>query len=70
MLTKDIYIEDLVRDFPVVVSPLAEHGLICIACGEPIWGTLGALADSKGINNINEIIVELNQLISTKSNEK
>ena len=52
MIDKDIYIEDLVRDHPEVVVPLANYGIVCIACGEPVWGTLGELMDKKsmGIN--------------------
>lgn len=66
MLAKHTYIEDLVRDYPEVVRPLAEKGLICIACGEPVWGTLGELAESKSISNIDTIIEELNSIITKK----
>ena len=43
MIDGNIYIEDLVNDYPEVVSPLAELGIVCIACGEPVWGTLNEL---------------------------
>lgn len=36
-ITKDIYIEELVRDYPFSVRFLSERGVKCIACGEPIW---------------------------------
>ena len=63
MIDKDIYIEDLVRDHPEVVVPLANYGIVCIACGEPVWGTLGELMDKKSIGNQSEIIEAINKLI-------
>ena len=63
MIAKNIYIEDLVNDHPEVISPLAELGIICIACGEPVWGTLEELVNKKGLNNIDEILNQLNRII-------
>lgn len=40
MIEKTIFIEDLVREYPSSVRFLMEKGIKCIACGEPIWGTL------------------------------
>ncbi|MFQ6612442.1 MAG: DUF1858 domain-containing protein [Fidelibacterota bacterium] len=64
MISKDIYVEDLVQTFPQVVVPLAEKGIICVRCGEPVWGTLAELAESKNIKDLDEIIDQINQLIS------
>ncbi len=36
MITKNIYIEELVEQYPELISPLADFGLICIRCGEPV----------------------------------
>ncbi len=63
MIDKNIYIEDLVREHPEVISPLAEFGIICILCGEPVWGTLGELIDKKGLNNQSEIVEKINKII-------
>lgn len=41
-------IEELIETFPGMVAFLGEKGLRCIVCGEPVWGTLGDLARSKG----------------------
>jgi len=68
MITKDIYIEDLVRAYPEVVGLLADKGLVCIRCGEPVWGTLEELALSKEMDNIDTVVEELNRIIS--GNEK
>lgn len=64
-ITKDILIEELVERYPKSVSFLMEKGVKCIACGEPVWGTLEAAAIEKGIidDQIKEIVKELNVLI-------
>jgi len=50
-ITKDIHIEDLVDQKVEAVSYLADHGIKCIACGEPIWGTLEEAAKQKGFSD-------------------
>ena len=67
MIDGNIYIEDLVNEYPEVVSPLAEMGIVCIACGEPVWGTLIELINSKGFDNSDEIIDNLNKIISNNN---
>ncbi len=47
-ITKDISIEDLVDNVPQSVKYLMNEGIKCIACGEPIWGTLEDAAKEKG----------------------
>ena len=69
MIDKNIYIEDLVREYPEVISPLAELGIICIACGEPVWGTLEELVDKKGLNNLDQIMEQLNKIINNKNDD-
>ena len=66
MIDGSIYIEDLVEEHPEVISPLAELGVVCIACGEPVWGTLEELVNSKGLN-IKSIIEKINQIIEDKN---
>ncbi len=70
MIDENIYIEDLVNEHPEVISPLAELGIVCIACGEPVWGTLEELVKSKVINDLNEILKKLNKIIKDKNNDK
>jgi methionine synthase II (cobalamin-independent) len=50
-ITKDITIEDLVNLKTEAVRYLADHGIKCIACGEPIWGTLEQAAREKGFDD-------------------
>ena len=63
-ITKDIEIEDLVREIPKAVSYLMENGIRCLRCGEPIWGTLEEAALEKGFNQeqIEHFVFELNRL--------
>ena len=67
-ITKEIYIEELVELMPESVRYLREKGIRCIACGEPIWGTLEQAAREKGFQEeeLKVIIKELNDLL-TKS---
>lgn len=64
MITKSITIEELVEKVPDSVTFLREKGLVCILCGEPVWGTLEELAKSKSFSDqqIDSIVAELNAL--------
>ena len=61
-ITKENTIEELVEIFPESVRYLMEKGIKCIACGEPIWGTLEEAAKEKGFNEdqIEEFVIDLN----------
>ncbi len=61
-ITKDIFIEDLVNDYPFSVKLLMDKGIRCIMCGEPLWGTLYEAAKEKKYTDIDidELVVELN----------
>jgi iron-sulfur cluster repair protein YtfE (RIC family) len=67
-ITKDISIEDLVEQFPFSVRYMAEQGIRCIACGEPIWGTLEEACKEKEMDDvkIDEIVAELEELRKSK----
>jgi len=55
-------IEELVEFFPKAVGLLMEEGIICIQCGEPVWGTLRDVTGKKGIN-VDSVIEKLNNLL-------
>jgi len=63
-VTKEIQIEDLVREVPDAVKYLSRQGIRCIRCGEPIWGTLEEAAREKGFSDedIARFVEELNRL--------
>lgn len=64
MITKQIEIEELVNTYPFSVKYLMEQGIRCIACGEPIWGTLEEAAKEKNFDDakIQQFVDELNQM--------
>lgn len=62
-VTADTSIEDLVREHPVAVRILREHGLVCIQCGEPYWGSLAELAADRGIPDTGPVVSALNRAI-------
>ena len=64
MITKEIEIEDLAKDYPKAVGLLLKKGIVCIQCGTPIWGTLEEVAQRKGVEDLDALIAELNELES------
>ncbi|MCL4512183.1 MAG: DUF1858 domain-containing protein [Bacteroidetes bacterium] len=67
-ITSDITIEKLVTELPSSVSYLMQKGIKCIACGEPIWGTLESAAKEKRFSeeDIDGFISDLNKLAESK----
>lgn len=63
----DVLIEDLVREHPTSVRFLMRRGVKCIACGEPIWGTLAEAAREKGFDDeeIDGIVEDLVAFLHT-----
>jgi len=66
----DIEIEELVASFPEAVGFLNKHGVRCVMCGEPVWGTLGKLLEEEGIEDAQDLIDELNKYIQRKRQNK
>jgi hypothetical protein len=64
LIDKNIFIEELVEKFPFSVNYLSEKGIKCIACGEPIWGTLEEACLEKNFisKDIQQFVNELNIL--------
>ncbi|PLX02630.1 MAG: DUF1858 domain-containing protein [Marinilabiliales bacterium] len=64
MIDKNIYIEDLVNDYPFSVKYLMQKGIKCIMCGEPIWGTLEEAAKEKSFSDkeIDNFVKDLNEM--------
>jgi iron-sulfur cluster repair protein YtfE (RIC family) len=55
----DVTIEELVRELPEAVAVLRRFGIVCIQCGEPVWGTLRDAAAEKGIRDLSEVLAAL-----------
>ncbi|MFQ5582992.1 MAG: DUF1858 domain-containing protein, partial [Calditrichia bacterium] len=58
-----------VDELPEAVSYLMNKNIKCIACGEPIWGTLEEAAREKGFNDseIQIFVKDLNELAKKKA---
>jgi len=63
-ITRNITIEELVEYKKEAVRYLADRGIKCIACGEPVWGTLEQAAREKGYQDpeIEGFVKDLNAL--------
>ncbi len=62
-IDKTTLIEEIVEKYPELIRPLREHEIVCIRCGEPIWGTLAQVASEKGIEDVDAIVEEMNRII-------
>ncbi|MCF6237628.1 MAG: DUF1858 domain-containing protein [Candidatus Marinimicrobia bacterium] len=63
MINKEMLIEDLVQEYPKLIGPLKVAGIVCLACGEAVWGTLETQAVEKGLTNIATIVDRMNKLL-------
>ena len=61
---RETWIEDLVRGVPGSVTYLRDKGIRCLACGEPIWGSLEEAARAKGYSDeeINAFVRDLDRM--------
>lgn len=68
MIRADIEVEELIEIKPESVDFLRQKGIVCVLCGEAVWGTLEELATEKGFSKdeINQIVNEINSLPSAK----
>ena len=68
MIDKTITIEDLIEDYAFSVNFLSKKGIKCIACGEPIWGTLEEACLEKNYTqkDIEAFVNELNILVKNQ----
>lgn len=66
-ISKETTIEELVDILPESVRYLMQKGIRCIACGEPIWGTLEEAAKEKSFSDaeIEMFVIELNEMLRT-----
>ncbi|MDD2564460.1 MAG: hypothetical protein PHU27_09625 [Salinivirgaceae bacterium] len=64
-ITKEILIVDLIDLLPESATYLMNQHIKCVACGEPIWGTLEQASKQKGYNDndIERFVRELNAML-------
>lgn len=59
-ISADMSVEELVEKYPQAAGFLADRGIVCIRCGEPYWGLLRELAETKNLGGqIDAIVAEL-----------
>lgn len=51
-------VEVLLERHPQAVSFLQKQGIICMKCGEPVWGTIGEAIEKKGLD-VEDVITKL-----------
>jgi hybrid cluster-associated redox disulfide protein len=59
-ITQDTSIEDILKQYPHLVRVFVAHGLPCLVCGNPYWGTVSELAEQHSID-IAVLVKELNE---------
>lgn len=69
-ITPDIYIEDLVEDYPYLVSVLMKYGIKTMVCGEAVWGTLREYAEEHGVKDLDVILKSVNEIVEERGVEK
>ena len=68
-ISASMQVEDLLERYPVATRLLLQRGIPCLVCGEPVWGTLGAVLASHGKQEpeIAAIVQELRNELETGS---
>ena len=64
-IDKKIWIEDLLEKYPQAQQFLSEKGIVCIKCGEPVWGSLEGQMKEKGFSesDMEKLISKLNKFL-------
>lgn len=64
LINPEVTIEELVARVPRAPALLRRWGIVCVQCGEPVWGTLREVALAKGITDLTGILSELRDAAS------
>ncbi|HEX37634.1 MAG TPA: DUF1858 domain-containing protein [Candidatus Cloacimonetes bacterium] len=65
LITKEMWIEELLEKYPAAQEFFSKKNIVCVMCGEPVWGSLEEVMKEKDFDDekIATIIQELNQFI-------
>ena len=65
LITKDMWVEEVLEKYPTAQEFLSKKNIVCVMCGEPVWGSLEELVQDKDFSDeeIDTIIKELNKFI-------
>ena len=64
-ITKDIKIEDLVKQYPETMMVFMKHGLHCVGCHVSAFESVEDGAMAHGIN-VDALVDDLNKVISSR----
>ena len=65
-ITKNSTVEEVVLRYPDSVEIFFKYGIPAIACGTPIWGTIGENAERYNVSDVEGLLKELNELAEKK----
>ncbi len=65
LIKKEMWVEEILEKYPTAQEFLSKKNIVCVMCGEPVWGSLEELMQDKDFTDdeINTIIKELNKFI-------
>jgi len=65
LITKEMWVEEVLDKYPTAQEFLSKKNIVCVMCGEPVWGSLEELMQDKDFSDeeIDTIIKELNEFI-------
>lgn len=59
-ITEHTPVADVIKVYPTLTQVFIEHGLPCLVCGEPFWGTIRELSQQHG-TDVKTLVEKLNQ---------
>ena len=66
-ITKDMTIEQVIRLEPKTIGVFLKYGMHCIGCHAATWETISETAYTHGIENIDDMVKELNEVLTSGS---
>ena len=62
-ITKEMTIAQVISMEPKTAEVFLKYGMHCIGCHAATWETIAETAYTHGIENIDEMVAELNQVV-------
>ena len=63
MVTREMFVEDMLLDYPRSNQFFLDKGLRCLKCGEAYWGSVGQFLEESSVEKIDDMIEELNTML-------
>jgi len=68
---KVMWVEDILQKYPDTQDFFEKKHIVCIQCGEPVWGTVEELVESKmGKEESEKILEELENFVTETEKKK